>query len=63
VSRCPVPPTFDPSTALLYSEDEGRIEKFQPYAVPSASWLDRVGQLARSSTSNAISNGSAPRAG
>lgn len=28
-----------PNRAYLYSEDEGRLEKFRPYGLPSAEWL------------------------
>ncbi|MCX7840296.1 MAG: FtsK/SpoIIIE domain-containing protein, partial [Anaerolineae bacterium] len=36
--------------ALFYSEDEGRLEKFRPYAIPSPEWLDwAVQQLIRKS--------------
>jgi hypothetical protein len=28
--------------ALLYNEEDGRMEKFRPYAFPSREWLDRV---------------------
>ncbi len=30
--------------ALFYSEDEGRLEKFRPYAIPVQQWLDWAGQ-------------------
>jgi len=30
--------------ALFYSEEEGRLEKFRPYALPSNAWLEWVGQ-------------------
>jgi len=30
--------------ALLYNEEEGTLEKFHPYGVPSAQWLSEVGQ-------------------
>ncbi|MBM3128264.1 MAG: hypothetical protein FJ009_06440 [Chloroflexi bacterium] len=30
--------------ALFYSEDEGRLEKFRPYAIPIQQWLDWAGQ-------------------
>ncbi len=33
-----------PNRALLYSEDEGRVEKFRPYALPDAAWLEHVKQ-------------------
>src|SRR6266508_3516547 len=28
--------------ALFYSEDEGRMEKFRPYGLPSERWLDEA---------------------
>jgi hypothetical protein len=28
--------------ALFYSEEQGKLEKFRPYGVPSAAWLDEV---------------------
>jgi len=31
-----------PNRAYLYSEDEGRLEKFRPYGVPPTEWLARV---------------------
>ncbi len=30
--------------ALFYSEEEGRLEKFRPYALPSEEWLQWVAQ-------------------
>jgi hypothetical protein len=30
--------------ALLYTEDQGRTEKFRPYGLPSLAWLRSVGQ-------------------
>ncbi|MBI3914403.1 MAG: AAA family ATPase [Chloroflexi bacterium] len=33
--------------ALFYSEEEGRLEKFQPYALPSEQWLKWVGEQLR----------------
>ncbi len=33
--------------ALLYSEEEGRLEKFRPYGVPSEEWLGWVGERFR----------------
>ena len=30
--------------ALLYSEEQGSIEKFRPYALPDRAWLDRLTQ-------------------
>ncbi|MDD4890554.1 MAG: hypothetical protein PHU85_11575 [Phycisphaerae bacterium] len=31
-----------PNRALVYSEELGVLEKFRPYAVPSAEWLEHV---------------------
>jgi ABC-type branched-subunit amino acid transport system ATPase component len=33
--------------ALFYSEEEGRLEKFRPYALPSEQWLKWVGEQLR----------------
>jgi hypothetical protein len=29
--------------ALAYSEEQGTVEKFRPYALPDPAWLERVG--------------------
>jgi hypothetical protein len=34
--------------ALYYSEEQGRLEKFRPYGVPSEEWLAEVGERLRS---------------
>ena len=31
-----------PNRAYLYSEDEGRLEKFRPYGLPPAVWLASI---------------------
>ena len=31
-----------PNRALAYSEEQGTMEKFRPYALPTAQWLERV---------------------
>ncbi len=31
--------------AYFYSEDESRLEKFRPYGLPSAAWLEWVENL------------------
>jgi hypothetical protein len=36
--------------ALFYSEEEGRLEKFRPYALPSEKWLQWVRQQLRKKT-------------
>jgi len=28
--------------ALFYDEEDGRLEKFRPYGLPSATWLEQV---------------------
>lgn len=33
--------------ALYYSEEEGRLEKFRPYGLPSKKWLEWAGKLLR----------------
>lgn len=30
--------------ALFYNEDEGRLEKFRPYGLPAATWLQAIGK-------------------
>ncbi|MCX6031244.1 MAG: hypothetical protein NT169_18335 [Chloroflexi bacterium] len=35
----PAASKLGPHRALFYNEDEGLLEKFRPYAVPSAAWL------------------------
>lgn len=32
-----------PHRALFYSEEEGRLEKFRPFALPEKSWLKQIG--------------------
>ena len=37
----PVPPASSgPNRALYFSEEEGRLEKFRPYGLPTDDWLD-----------------------
>lgn len=31
-----------PNRAYLYSEDEGRLEKFRPYGLPPLEWLTTI---------------------
>ncbi|MCS6842958.1 MAG: hypothetical protein NZ528_01340, partial [Caldilineales bacterium] len=38
----PVASKLGPYRALFYDEEEGRLEKFRPYGVPSAAWLEQV---------------------
>jgi S-DNA-T family DNA segregation ATPase FtsK/SpoIIIE len=40
--------------ALYYSEEEGRLEKFRPYGVPTAEWLEWVRQQLHGRTSAAV---------
>lgn len=35
----PAASKLGPNRAYLYSEDEGRLEKFRPYGLPSVAWL------------------------
>ena len=42
----PLASKLGPHRALFYDEEEGRLEKFRPYGLPSAAWLEWVkGQL------------------
>jgi S-DNA-T family DNA segregation ATPase FtsK/SpoIIIE len=43
----PAASKLGPNRALFYSEDEGRLEKLRPYAVPSQAWLAQVGEQLR----------------
>jgi len=43
----PAASKLGPYRALFYDEEEGRLEKFRPYAVPSAEWLAWVGEQLR----------------
>jgi DNA segregation ATPase FtsK/SpoIIIE-like protein len=36
--------------ALSYSEEQGTLEKFRPYALPEKAWLEQVGQRLKSRT-------------
>jgi len=38
----PLAGKLGPHRALFYSEDQGRIEKFRPYGIPPAAWLQRL---------------------
>ncbi|MGC9084219.1 MAG: hypothetical protein ACP5ME_13720 [Anaerolineae bacterium] len=38
----PVASKLGPYRALFYDEEEGRLEKFRPYGLPSAAWLEQV---------------------
>jgi hypothetical protein len=35
----PVAAKLGPQRAIYYTEDQGKIEKFRPYALPSAEWI------------------------
>jgi hypothetical protein len=43
----PAASKLGPHRALFYNEDEGRLEKFRPYAAPSLQWLAWVGEQLR----------------
>ncbi len=47
----PVANTIGGHRAFLYSEDTGRLEKFRPYSVPSAQWLQRALSLIQQKSS------------
>jgi DNA segregation ATPase FtsK/SpoIIIE, S-DNA-T family len=35
-----------PYRAIYFSEEQGQVEKFRPYSLPTAEWLDSsIGQL------------------
>jgi len=38
----PLASKLGPYRGLFYDEEEGRLEKFRPYGLPSAEWLERV---------------------
>ena len=38
----PLASKLGPHRALFYDEEEGRLEKFRPYGLPSAAWLEWV---------------------
>lgn len=44
----PAASKLGPYRALFYSEEEGRLEKFRPYALPSDAWLEWVAQQLKS---------------
>lgn len=44
----PAASKLGPYRALFSSEEEGRLEKFRPYALPSVSWLKWVGEQLKS---------------
>ncbi len=50
--------------ALYYSEEENRIEKFRPYGIPEAEWLEKVKQgfAARPKGNGAIETNGEPKA-
>jgi S-DNA-T family DNA segregation ATPase FtsK/SpoIIIE len=35
----PLAARLGPHRALLYTEDQGRLEKFRPYGLPTLEWL------------------------
>ena len=46
----PAASKLGPYQALFYHEDEGRLEKFRPYALPSEQWLLRVAEALQRNT-------------
>ena len=40
----PAASKLGPHRALFHSEEQNRLEKFRPYGIPSADWLDSVGK-------------------
>ncbi len=40
----PAASKLGPHRALFHSEEQNRLEKFRPYGIPSAEWLDSVGK-------------------
>ena len=38
----PLASKLGPYRALFYDEEEGRVDKFRPYGLPSAKWLEQV---------------------
>jgi hypothetical protein len=44
----PAASKLGPYRGLLFAEDEGRVDKFRPYALPDAEWLDWVLERLRS---------------
>jgi hypothetical protein len=38
---------IDPNRVLFYSEEEGRLEKFRPFALSSEEWLQKVSEKLR----------------
>ncbi len=47
----PIASKLGPQRALFYTEEQGKTEKFRPYAMPSAEWLGPLLQKRRSLTS------------
>ncbi len=41
----PIAAKLGPQRALFFTEDQGRIEKFRPYALPSAKWIQSLPAL------------------
>jgi hypothetical protein len=40
--------------ALFASEEENRLEKFRPYGMPPAEWLEKLGDLLRARAGTAL---------
>ena len=49
----PAASKLGPYRALFYSEEEGRLEKFRPYSLPSEAWFVWVGERLREKTAHA----------
>jgi len=41
----PAASRLGPQRAIFYTEDQGKIEKFRPYALPTAEWLRGLGRV------------------
>ncbi len=41
----PLASRLGPNRALLYSEEQGRLEKFRPYSLPDDAWLKKIGAM------------------
>jgi DNA segregation ATPase FtsK/SpoIIIE, S-DNA-T family len=48
----PIAAKLGPQRALFYTEDLGKIEKFRPYALPSAEWIRGLGAHVEAATGN-----------
>ncbi|MGC3971032.1 MAG: hypothetical protein QM775_27960 [Pirellulales bacterium] len=41
----PLASRLGPNRALLFSEEQGRLEKFRPYSLPDDDWWKKIGTL------------------